>query len=60
MDRLIAPKNKKEGLSVYVHIDVASGRFVAPFTNPDLVWDFQLVSDGTMSFVASYNNPDYV
>jgi glutamate decarboxylase len=43
MDRLIAPKNKKEGLSVYIHVDAASGRFVAPFANPDLVWDFQLV-----------------
>jgi len=42
MDRLIAQKNKKEGLSVYIHVDAASGGFVAPFTNPNFVWDFQL------------------
>jgi len=42
MDRLIGEKNKKEGLSVYIHVDGASGGFVAPFANPDLVWDFKL------------------
>jgi glutamate decarboxylase len=42
MDRLLGEKNKKEGLSVYIHVDGASGGFVAPFTNPDLVWDFRL------------------
>ena len=44
MDRLIGEKNAKEGLSVYIHVDGASGGFVAPFANPELVWDFQLVS----------------
>ena len=43
MDRLLGEKNKAEGLSVYIHVDAASGGFVAPFANPDLVWDFQLV-----------------
>lgn len=43
MDRLLGEKNEKEGLSVYIHVDGASGGFVAPFANPDLVWDFQLV-----------------
>jgi len=43
MDKLLGEKNKKEGLSVYIHVDAASGGFVAPFANPDLVWDFQLV-----------------
>jgi len=42
IDRLLGEKNKKEGLSVYIHVDAASGGFVAPFTNPDLVWDFRL------------------
>jgi len=42
MDRLLGEKNKKEGLSVYIHVDGASGGFVAPFANPDLVWDFRL------------------
>ena len=43
MDRLLGGKNKKEGLSVYIHVDGASGGFVAPFANPDLEWDFRLV-----------------
>jgi glutamate decarboxylase len=30
------------GVSVPVHVDAASGGFVAPFVQPDLVWDFQL------------------
>lgn len=42
MDRLLGEKNKKGGLSVYIHVDGASGGFVAPFANPDLIWDFRL------------------
>jgi glutamate decarboxylase len=30
------------GVSVPVHVDAASGGFVAPFLQPDLVWDFRL------------------
>ena len=30
------------GLDVPIHVDAASGGFVAPFNSPDLVWDFQL------------------
>jgi len=30
------------GLSVPVHVDAASGGFVAPFSQPELVWDFKL------------------
>ena len=30
------------GLDVPIHVDAASGGFVAPFTRPDLVWDFRL------------------
>jgi glutamate decarboxylase len=37
MDRLIGEENHKEGLSGYIHVDTASGGFVAPFANPDLV-----------------------
>jgi glutamate decarboxylase len=44
MNKLIAEKNEREGLSVYIHVDAASGGFVAPFVNPDFVWDFRLVS----------------
>jgi len=30
------------GLDIPVHVDAASGGFVAPFSQPDLVWDFAL------------------
>jgi glutamate decarboxylase len=30
------------GLDVPIHVDAASGGFLAPFTAPDLVWDFRL------------------
>jgi glutamate decarboxylase len=30
------------GLDIPVHVDAASGGFVAPFIDPDLVWDFRL------------------
>ncbi|MCL2780030.1 MAG: glutamate decarboxylase [Actinomycetia bacterium] len=30
------------GLDVPIHVDGASGGFVAPFLDPDLVWDFRL------------------
>jgi len=42
MDRLLGEKNAAEGLSVFIHVDGASGGFVAPFANPDLEWDFRL------------------
>ena len=38
LDRLAAEK----GLDVPVHVDGASGGFVAPFIDPDLMWDFRL------------------
>ena len=33
---------QKEGLDVPIHVDGASGGFVAPFLDPELVWDFRL------------------
>jgi glutamate decarboxylase len=30
------------GIDVPVHVDAASGGFIAPFVQPDLTWDFQL------------------
>ena len=30
------------GLDVPIHVDAASGGFVAPFLQPDIVWDFRL------------------
>ena len=38
LDELLEQKK----LDVYIHVDAASGGFVAPFVNPDLVWDFRL------------------
>jgi glutamate decarboxylase len=33
---------KKKGLNIPIHVDAASGGFLAPFCAPDLLWDFQL------------------
>jgi glutamate decarboxylase len=33
---------ERSGVSVPVHVDAASGGFIAPFIQPDLVWDFRL------------------
>jgi glutamate decarboxylase len=33
---------EREGLDIPVHVDGASGGFVAPFVDPDLAWDFRL------------------
>ncbi|KAL1304275.1 hypothetical protein AAFC00_000685 [Neodothiora populina] len=32
----------ERNLDVPIHVDAASGGFVAPFVDPDLVWDFRL------------------
>jgi glutamate decarboxylase len=33
---------EETGIDVPVHVDGASGAFIAPFVDPDLVWDFRL------------------
>ena len=35
-------RGRDSGVSVPVHVDAASGGFIAPFIQPDLVWDFRL------------------
>lgn len=35
-------KNAETGWDVYIHVDAASGGFVAPFVVPELKWDFRL------------------
>ena len=40
-DALVA-FNREKGLEVPLHVDAASGGFVAPFLHPDLRWDFRL------------------
>ncbi|THH16691.1 hypothetical protein EW146_g3992 [Bondarzewia mesenterica] len=42
LNDLLQEKNEKEGMDVYIHVDAASGGFVAPFVNPQLVWDFRV------------------
>jgi glutamate decarboxylase len=32
----------KTGIDIPVHVDGASGGFLAPFTDPDILWDFRL------------------
>ena len=38
LDRLA----ERTGLDIPIHVDAASGGFVAPFVRPDLSWDFRL------------------
>ena len=33
---------KETGLDVPIHVDGASGAFIAPFVQPELLWDFQI------------------
>lgn len=33
---------QKTGLDIDIHVDAASGGFLAPFVDPDLIWDFRL------------------
>ncbi len=33
---------KKTGLDIPIHVDGASGGFLAPFTDPSLLWDFRI------------------
>ena len=38
----VVASNASTGFDVPVHVDAASGGFVAPFLHPDLAWDFRL------------------
>jgi glutamate decarboxylase len=38
----VVANNRATGLDVPIHVDAASGGFVAPFLHPDLAWDFRL------------------
>jgi glutamate decarboxylase len=39
---LVVAYNAKHGQDVPIHVDAASGGFVAPFIHPNLEWDFRL------------------
>ncbi|XP_008798085.1 glutamate decarboxylase 1-like [Phoenix dactylifera] len=42
LNDLLAKKNKQTGWDTPIHVDAASGGFIAPFLYPDLEWDFRL------------------
>ncbi|CAJ1952221.1 unnamed protein product [Sphenostylis stenocarpa] len=42
LNELLTEKNKKTGWDTPIHVDGASGGFIAPFLYPDLEWDFRL------------------
>eukprot|EP00775_Hariotina_reticulata_P007642 gene7642-7844_t len=42
LDKLVEAKNKETGWGLKIHVDAASGGFVAPFAFPDFKWDFRL------------------
>ncbi|KAJ4959699.1 hypothetical protein NE237_019609 [Protea cynaroides] len=42
LNDLLTKKNKKTGWDTPIHVDAASGGFVAPFLYPELEWDFRL------------------
>jgi glutamate decarboxylase len=42
LNDLLEQLHAEKGIDVHIHVDAASGGFVAPFAFPDLVWDFRL------------------
>ncbi|XP_068305832.1 glutamate decarboxylase 4-like [Pyrus communis] len=42
LNDLLAEKNKQTGWDTPIHVDAASGGFIAPFLYPELEWDFRL------------------
>src|SRR5580658_3190897 len=42
LDAALEALCRRDGLDVPLHVDAASGGFVAPFLQPDLAWDFRL------------------
>lgn len=42
MSDLLDEYEKKTGIFIPIHVDAASGGFIAPFVSPKLIWDFKL------------------
>uniref|UniRef100_A0A1J3G0G4 Glutamate decarboxylase n=1 Tax=Noccaea caerulescens TaxID=107243 RepID=A0A1J3G0G4_NOCCA len=42
LNDLLVKKNEETGWNTPIHVDAASGGFIAPFIYPDLEWDFRL------------------
>ncbi|KAH8929011.1 glutamate decarboxylase [Atractiella rhizophila] len=49
LNDLLEEKNKELEYKVHIHVDAASGGFVAPFINPQLKWDFRLPLVGSIN-----------
>jgi glutamate decarboxylase len=49
LSSLLDGLQERTGLNIPIHVDAASGGFVAPFIQPEIIWDFRL------SRVASIN-----
>lgn len=39
---MLVEENEKNGWAIPLHVDAASGGFIAPFLSPELEWDFRL------------------
>ena len=42
LDAMVTEVNAATGWAVPIHVDAASGGFIAPFLYPELAWDFRL------------------
>lgn len=42
IDKLLQRFKRQQGWDIPIHVDAASGGFVAPFVYPELAWDFRL------------------
>ncbi|KAG8388508.1 hypothetical protein BUALT_Bualt02G0132900 [Buddleja alternifolia] len=42
LNELLTKKNRETGWDTPIHVDAASGGFIAPFLYPELEWDFRL------------------
>jgi len=42
LNDLLVKKNEETGWNTPIHVDAASGGFIAPFIYPELEWDFRL------------------
>ncbi|MEO1192672.1 MAG: glutamate decarboxylase [Pseudomonadota bacterium] len=42
LHKALAAQNEKTGWQTPIHVDAASGGFVVPFLQPELLWDFRL------------------
>lgn len=49
MNELLEKNNREHGRNVHIHVDAASGGFVAPFVGAGRVWDFRLSLVGSIS-----------